>query len=173
MGLLPSVVVAAALAGVVWSVLRVGVALREAREQADRARSLRLLTLFAPGLAAAADDPRALLVWHPLATTARRLFPEVFASLDAAAGRPFPFSPTDVEQAHAQWTADWLAWEQAHDNTYKLKAAQAEAEMPGGLGSFGRARLDSIEREKLERYQVRYGQYVRTAKALQALIAPR
>jgi hypothetical protein len=34
-----------------------------------------------------------------------------------------------------------------------------------------RARLDAIEGEKLDLYQRRYADYVRTAKALQALIA--
>ena len=34
----------------------------------------------------------------------------------------------------------------------------------------GRARLAALDREKLERYQDRYQQYIRTAKALQALI---
>ena len=32
-----------------------------------------------------------------------------------------------------------------------------------------RARLDAVEREKLDRYQRRYAEYVRVAKALQAL----
>jgi hypothetical protein len=35
----------------------------------------------------------------------------------------------------------------------------------------GRARLDAVEREKLERYQRRYEEYTRTSKGLQALIA--
>ena len=33
-----------------------------------------------------------------------------------------------------------------------------------------RARLDAIEQEKLELYQRRYAEYVRVAKALQALV---
>jgi hypothetical protein len=35
-----------------------------------------------------------------------------------------------------------------------------------------RARLDAVEREKLETYQRRYEEYVRVAKALQALSGP-
>jgi hypothetical protein len=35
-----------------------------------------------------------------------------------------------------------------------------------------RARLEAIEREKLELYQRRYQDYVQVAKALQGLIAP-
>ena len=34
------------------------------------------------------------------------------------------------------------------------------------------ARLDAIEREKLETYQRRYEEYIRVARALQAFIAP-
>jgi hypothetical protein len=33
-----------------------------------------------------------------------------------------------------------------------------------------RARLDAVEQEKLEIYQRRYAEYVRVAKALQALV---
>jgi hypothetical protein len=39
-----------------------------------------------------------------------------------------------------------------------------------GAAGIGRARLDAIEREKLDLYQRRYAEYVRTAKALQTLI---
>ena len=95
-------------------------------------------------------------------------------ALDRATGGTFPFSPEQIEAAHAQWTADWLAWELAHDTEYKLKAAIAEQELDGDRrgGPRRAARLDAIEREKLDLYQRRYADYVRTAKALQALIAP-
>lgn len=130
--------------------------------------TLSVLTLFAPGLAAVERDPRALLVWQPLAATARRLHPGLFAAIDAAAGATFPFTRTQIEAAHARWTTDWLAWERAHDAEYKLKAAEAGA--IGAAAPAGRARLDEIEREKLDTYQRRYEEYVRVARALQSLI---
>ena len=86
----------------------------------------------------------------------------------------FPFHDEQIHNAHARWTADWLAWEYAHDGAYKLKAAQAEADLEASGGaSLARARLDAIEREKLELYQVRYEQYVKVAKALMALTCRR
>jgi hypothetical protein len=71
--------------------------------------------MFAPGLSAAAGDPRAILVWQPLARMARHMFPEEFALIDQAAGGAFPFSADRLQAAHSQWTADWLAWERSHD----------------------------------------------------------
>ncbi len=62
-------------------------------------------------------------------------------------------------------------WEQAHDGEYKLKVAEIEAALQGPGGSpVGRARLDAVEREKLERYQRRYEEYVRVGKAFQAIL---
>jgi hypothetical protein len=144
--------------------------LRAAREEAARGRTLALLQMFALGQAAAQTDPRALLVWEPLTKAARGLFPRDFASLDAAAGATFPFTRDQLQAAHAQWTAEWLAWERAHDAEYKLKAALAEQELTAAGGSaVARSRLETVEREKLEMYQRRYQEYVRIAKALQAL----
>jgi hypothetical protein len=120
---------------------------------------------------AADEDPRQILRWARLASTARRLFPEEFAELDRAAGHPFPFGKKDAEAAHARWTAEWLAWERTHHEDYKMRAAKAESEI-GHLNedpAIGRARLAAIEREKLERYQQRYEEYIRVAKALAAL----
>ena len=102
---------------------------------------------------------------------ARQMFPAEFAELDAAAGGAFPFSQDRLQTAHAQWTADWLGWERTHDAEYKLKAAVVEQEMAASGGSpVLRARLDAVEQEKLELYQRRYAEYVRVAKALQALV---
>ncbi len=172
MSLLLSILAVALAGAAAWSLLRVVQLLRDMQAQAARARTLQILALFAPGVTAAVDDPKSLLSWQPMAATARRLFPDDFAALDRAAGTVFPFSADQIEQAHARWTADWLAWEQAHDTTYKLRVAQAEAELVAAPASpLGRARLDAIEREKLEFYQARYGQYVKVAKALQALIS--
>ena len=135
-----------------------------------QSRILQITALFAPGIAAVRDDPRALLTWQPLAAHVRTLFPEEFAALDRAAGEPFPFSPERIQAAHARWTADWLAWERAHDAQSKLKAAEAAHDLATSGGApLMRARCDAVEQEKLEVYQRRYEDYIRVAKALQAL----
>jgi hypothetical protein len=162
------------VAGVLWWIGQQIVAeLRTARDEVSRGRTLALVELFAPGLAAAQQDPRALLVWHPLARVVRALFPAECAALDRVSGAPFPFTPEQIASAHARWTTDWLAWERTHDATYKLKAAVAEQELAASGGSPAmRARLETVEREKLDLYQQHYADYVRIAKALQALSAP-
>jgi len=165
---LAALIVAAAVA---WGCWQVASEIRKAGEGAVSARTLQVLQTFAPAAGEAAADPRAVLAWEPLARTARRLLPEEFAQLDRACGASFPFSPDRIEAAHAQWTADWLAWEQTHDAEYKLKAAAAEEELARAEGSRTlRARVDAIERQKLDLYQRRYAEYVRVAKALQALM---
>jgi hypothetical protein len=144
---------------------------RASRAEAAKSNALELIGLFAPGIAAAAEDPRALLVWQPLAAAARKVAPEQFQALDAAAGSTFPFSNQQIEAAHSKWTADWLAWEQAHTGEFKLKSAQAEAELAASGGSrMAKVQWEAVEREKLELYQRHYADYVRVAKALQALI---
>jgi hypothetical protein len=168
MVLLSALIVAAA---VIAAAFRIAAAVRGLRSDEARGRALELLALFAPAAGAADADPRAILVWQPLARMARQMFPEELAELDAAAGGAFPFSQDRLQSAHAQWTADWLGWERTHDAEYKLKAAVVEQEMPVLGGSpVLRARLDAIEQEKLELYQRRYAEYVRVAKALQALV---
>ena len=163
-----AIIVAAA---VLVAAFRIAAAIQAPRSDVSRARALELLALFAPAIAAAAGDPRAILVWQPLARMARQLFPEACADLDAAAGSAFPFSQDRIQAAHAQWTTDWLGWERTHDAEYKLKAAIVEQDMATLGGSpVLRARLDAIEQEKLELYQRRYADYVRVAKALQALV---
>jgi len=168
--LLSALIVAAAVA--LAAVLIVGELRAPARAGGGgHERVAAMLTLFAPALTATQQDPRAFLVWQPIAKAARQLFPEEFAALDRAVGGTFPFSRERIEAAHAQWTADWLAWELAHDTEYKLKAAAAEHELAAqGGGGIARAQLDAIESEKLDLYQRRYTEYVRTAKALQTLI---
>ena len=153
------VIVAAA---VVWSARLIVRTIEAGREDARRSRALSILTAFAPGVAAALADPRALLVWQPLARTARAMLPEEFTILDRAAGATFPFAADRLQAAHSQWTADWLAWERNHDAEYKRRAAEAQHD---------RARLDAVEREKLDTYQRRYEEYIRVAKALQNLMA--
>lgn len=145
--------------------------LRAAREEAARGRTAALIQMFTPAQMAARSDPRALLVWQPLAKMARGIFPEEFGSLDRAAGATFPFTKDQLQAAHAEWTADWLTWERTHDAEYKVKAAVAEQELTEAGGSaLGRSKLEAVEREKLETYQRRYQEYVRIAKALQALL---
>ena len=156
-------------ASVAWGAVHIARELRRSRDAGVRARSLQILAVFAPALAAAEADPRALLVWQPLARAARQLCPDELAALDRAAGAAFPFSDAVVQAAHARWTADWLGWERTHDAEFKLKAAAVEHELIASGGSpIVRGRLDAVEREKLDRYQRRYEEYVRVAKALQA-----
>jgi hypothetical protein len=169
------VVAAIVLAGTIyWSAARIVAEVKAARDEASRARAITMIHVFGPAMSEAARDPRALLLWYPLARAARAMDPDVFASIDRAGQRPFPFSADQVQAAHAQWTADWLAWERTHDAEYKLKAATIEQELgpnaalPGGSPML-RARLDAVEREKLDSYQRRYQQYVEVAKALQGL----
>lgn len=158
---------------VYWAALQIVAAMKAAREDAARDRALAIAELFASAQAAVERDPRALLTWHPLAQIVRQLCPADVASLDRAAGGTFPFAKEQIQSAHAQWTADWLGWERSHDAEYKLKAASLEHELaldptPGG-STVARARLEAVEREKLDLYQRRYQDYVRVAKALQAL----
>jgi hypothetical protein len=165
---LAALVIAAA---VVWVGLQITGAVRDLRRDATRDRALRLLDVFAPAVAGADRDVRTMLVWHPIAGAARRMCPDEFAILDRATGATFPFSADQLQMAHARWTAEWLAWEHMHDVEYKLKTAAVDQEINASGGSpLARARFDAIEREKLELYQRRYEEYIRTAKALQALI---
>jgi hypothetical protein len=161
-------------AAVIWAGLRIASAVQATRPDPTRARVLELLAMFSPALGAAAGDPRAILIWQPLSRLARQMFPEEFALIDRAAGGAFPFSNDRLQAAHAQWTADWLAWERCHDTEYKLKAAVVEQEIAAaGTSAVLRARLDAVENEKLDLYQRRYQEYVRVAKALQALVSHR
>jgi hypothetical protein len=137
----------------------------QVRRSRDDATAAALLALFASASVEIRDDPRRLLDWQPTIDLARRLFEPAMARLDAAAGRPFPFGPAEARDAHARWTSAWLAWERAHDEEYKLKAAAAEA----AGGADVRAAVAAIERDKLERYQRRYEEYVRVGKALAAI----
>ena len=165
--LLLSALILAAI--VAWASLQIVRELHASRAETARRRTLQILAVFAPAVVAADSDPRAVLAWQPLARTARHLFPEDFAELDRAAGVTFPFGTEKVQAAHARWTADWLAWERTHDAEFKLKAAIVEHELTESGGSpLVHARLDAVEREKLDQYQRRYEEYVRVAKALQA-----
>ena len=165
MAFLAFVLVVAATAGVsIW---------RELRLRRRDAAIQSILATFGTAQAAAQQDARLLLVWQPLAESARTLLPDAFAAMDAATGHRFPFGKDVIERAHARWTADWLAWEKAHDEEYRLKGAAAEQEIGRASGdavALAKARLDRVQHEKIERYQQRYEEYIRTAKALQALL---
>jgi hypothetical protein len=147
---------------------------RQELQRRDRnAATLAIVHTFGPAQAAVQNDPKQLLAWHPLAEATRKLFPAAFAALDSATGTRFPFSKELVERAHARVSSEWLAWEKAHDEEYRIKGAAAEQEIVAAAGeaaALARARLDRIQHEKIERYQQRYEEYVRTAKALHALL---
>jgi hypothetical protein len=157
-------------AAVVRAATQIATALGASRAERARTRVVELLALFAPAIAAAETDVRALLVWQPLARTARALFPEECAALDQASGQVFPFSRARLEAAHAAWTASWLSWERSHDAEYKLKAEAAQYDLAASGGdALARGRLEAIEREKLDLYQRRYEEYIKVAKALHGL----
>jgi hypothetical protein len=158
------VLVLAVLTAVVW---------REVQRLRHEAAVHAALQTFGPAQAAALDNPRELLIWYPLAQAARKLQPRAFATLDAATGGAFPFTRDQVERAHAKVSSEWLAWEKAHDEEYRLKAASVEHELRNASGeaaSLAKARLERVQHEKIERYQQRYEEYIRTAKALQGLL---
>ncbi len=134
-----------------------------------RSRQLAIVSAFAPAIVAAAEDPRVIVAWQPVAQTARALFPDEFAAIERAGGAAFPFSSEIVRHAHARWTTDWLAWERSHDVEFKRRAAAAQPEAGAPVTAAIRAALDVIENEKLELYQRRYAEYVTIAKSLQAL----
>jgi hypothetical protein len=159
----------AALAYVLW---RIGDEMQRRRREATLQH---LMAMYGPAAAAAQQDPKQLIVWYPVAQTSRRLFPEAFNQLDAAAGGTFPFTREQLKAAHAKWTADWLAWERAHDAEYSVKTAEVQAEIdrvPAPAPPLLRTRLALIEQQKLERYQRRYEEYIKTAKVLAAFSEP-
>jgi hypothetical protein len=165
--ILGALIVAAAVA---WAGMRVTASSQASTAGQIRDRALRALAVFAPGVSAAEHDPRAILVWEPLARAARGICGEEFALLDQAAGGTFPFSKDRLQAAHARWTADWLAWERRHDAEYKVKAALAVQHILNDPSSAERAHLDAIESEKLDLYQRRYEEYVTVARRLQKLM---
>ena len=162
-----TLLVGAALAYLLWRIVE------ELQRQRREATVQQMLTTFAPAVSAAQQDPKQLVVWYPLAQASRKLFPEAFKDLDAAAGGAFPFTREQLKAAHSRWTADWLAWELAHDAEYSLKAAQVQDEIDRAQGQASpllRTRLAAVEQQKLERYQQRYEEYIKTAKALAAFV---
>jgi hypothetical protein len=168
--LLSALIVAAAVG---WAGLRIAREVGSRRGDVNRGEVAPLIEIFSKGIEAVAADPKALLVWQPLATMARKVFPAEFAALDEASGVTFPFSPDQMQAAHARWTTDWLGWERTHDAECKMKSAAVEHELGDRTSSpYGRARLEAVEREKLEQYQRRYEEYTRVSRGLQLLMKP-
>lgn len=147
------------------------VVLVEIRRRRRDAALLDLLSSFGPAVAAGRADPEQLVAWADVARTARSLFPDSFARLDAAAGGRFPFSRDLIEAAHARWTARWLAWERQHDLEYRRRTNEAESQptQDAEEGDLRRQQLAAIAQEKLQTYQDRYEHYVRVGKAIAAL----
>jgi hypothetical protein len=130
---------------------------------------LGLLATFGPVAERARSDPRVLLAWYPTAEAARRIFPDAFEAIDQNGTDRFPFDAAQLEAAHARWTTDWLEWERNHDSEYRQRSEAIEAELDRSVGVASKAardRLEILEREKLERYQRRYEEYVRISRAL-------
>ncbi|MEE2635855.1 MAG: hypothetical protein VYE68_01305 [Acidobacteriota bacterium] len=158
-------VVSTLLLGVLW----VRATLRARRRDAQL---LSLCATFGPPIERAQSDPRVLLAWYPVACAMRRQFAEAFAALSADPSKPFPWSPADIEAAHARWTADWLEWERHQDVEHRTMTAdietkleRAEATTIPGL----KTRLEHLEQQKLEHYQRRYEEYVGVSRALKKL----
>jgi hypothetical protein len=136
------------------------------------ARILELLATFGPASERARADPRVLLAWYPVASAARRAFPDAFAALEPAGEPRFPFSAADLEAAHARWSTQWLDWEKRQDADHRAGREALETELRQATDVTApplRARLDALERDKLEQYQRRYEEYVRVSRALAKL----
>ena len=158
-------------AGVIaWAVVGASRKTAVAPDSSARNHQLMLMTVFAPAIAAAAQDPSVIATWQPLVRTARALFPEECATIERASGAAFPFSSELTREAHARWTTEWLVWERSHDAEFKRRAAAAYPDPSAPMTAATRAALDAIENEKLELYQRRYAEYVKVAKALQTIV---
>ena len=128
-----------------------------------------VLATFGPAVAKVHVEPRALVAWASVATTARALFPDAFKELDAASGARFPFPATVIEDAHAKWTTQWLTWERDHDLECKRQTSRVEAELARASAEDApglHSQQAAIEQEKLLRYQERYEEYVRVGRAM-------
>ena len=136
------------------------------------AQLLGLLATFGPACERARADPRVLQAWYPVALAARRAFPQAFMVLDGDGQRRFPFGQAELEAAHARWSTDWLDWERRQDAEHRARREAVEAELERAAEETApplRARLEALEREKLEQYQRRYEEYVRVSRALKEL----
>ncbi len=142
------------------------------RSRQRDARILELLATFGPPAERAQADPRVLLAWYPVASAARQAFPDAFAALEPDGEPRFPFSAADLEAAHARWSTGWLEWERHQDADHRAKREAVEAELRQATDAAAaplQARLEALEREKLEQYQRRYEEYVWVSRALAEL----
>ena len=137
------------------------------QRQHEEQLAAHLVTVIPPSLAT--SDPRVILGWANSFGVVRRLFPMAIQRIEHVSGGPFPVSNAIIEQVHARWTTDWLAWERNHNAEFQEKSAALEAE----AGTTGRmvdpdirARSARLEDEKLQTYQQRYEEYVSIGKAL-------
>ena len=131
-----------------------------------------LVATFGSLAAQAREHPRRLLAWHPIAEQTRQLFPDAFRALESVDGKRFPFSKELIESVEAKWTAEWLEWERNNDTEYRAQSAAIEATLEKAEASAtqaARARLDTLERDRLEQYQRRYQEYVEVSRGLAAL----
>ena len=161
------IVVGAILALVLWRIAD------QVQRRRHDATIQQMLTTFAPAAVAVQQDPKQLLVWYPLAQASRKLYPDAFKSLDDASGGTFPFTKEQLKAAHARCSSEWLAWERAHDAECSLKLAEVQDQIDRAQGPPSvllRTRLAALEQQKLERYQQRYEEYVKTAKALASFL---
>ena len=143
---------------------------RERRRQHQE--HLAALLLASVGPATARADGRELLGWQHVAMALREVVPDAVRTIEQGTGQPFPFPREVVEDAHARWTADWLAWERGHDIRFRQRTSALEAELRDSGEAdtaSGQARLAALDDEKLQDYQRRYEEYVRVGKALAAL----
>jgi hypothetical protein len=161
-----TLIAGAAIALLLW---RIGELLQHQRQSA---LIQQIIATFGPASVAVQRDPKQLLVWYPIARASRKLFPDAFKALDDASGGAFPFTKEQIQAAHARCSSDWLAWERAHDAEFAVKTAQVQDEIDRAAqpSPLLRTRLAAIEQQKLEQYQQRYEEYIRTAKALAALL---
>ena len=145
---------------------------RRVRKQEHKEQLMAVL-LTASAAAIARAEPRELLAWQSTAKTVRRLFPDVVAELEAKGGESFPIPKKVAEDAHAKWTAEWLAWERHHDVEFRKRTSVLEAELKAGGHEHspdGHARIAALEDEKLQSYQRRYEEYVQVGKGLTDLL---
>ena len=158
-------------AGVAFGLWRIAEALDRQRHDAVLHQ---LVATFAPAISAVQQNPKNLLVWYPIARASRTLFPEAFTALDRASGGAFPFNNDLVQSAHARCSSDWLAWENANEAEFALKIAQVQDDIDraGQPSPLLRTRLAAIEQQKLQAYQQRYEEYIKTAKAIASFADP-
>ena len=145
---------------------------RRVRKQEHKEQLMAVL-LTASAAAIARAEPRELLAWQSTAKTVRTLFPDVVAELESKGGESFPIPKKVAEDAHAKWTAEWLAGESHHDVEFRKRTSVLEAELKAGGHEHspdGHARIAALEDEKLQSYQRRYEEYVQVGKGLTDLL---